>query len=47
MALPKGSIFPRPKAVSVEFLQAIFLKNESYDDLVAEVYDRILQNQQV
>lgn len=44
-AMPKGSIFPRPKPVKVEFLKPIYPNSRSYQDLTNEVCKRIEENQ--
>ena len=44
-AMPKGTIFPRPKPVKVEFLKPIYPNSRSYQDLTNEVCKRIEENQ--
>ncbi|MBN2167040.1 MAG: AMP-binding protein [Marinilabiliaceae bacterium] len=45
--LPRGARFPKPfKKVSVEFLEAVYPENSSYDALSKIVFERILTNQQ-
>ena len=46
-AMPKGTLFPRPRPVRVEFLDPIYPNKESgYESLTNEVYDRIKRNQE-
>lgn len=46
-AMPKGTIFPRPKPVKVEFLKPIYPNSRSYQDLTNEVCKRIEENQAI
>lgn len=46
-AMPKGSIFPRPRPVKVEFLKPIYPNSRSYQDLTNEVCKRIEENQAI
>ncbi|MDO4462050.1 MAG: AMP-binding protein [Bacteroidia bacterium] len=43
-AMPKGSIFPRPRPVKVEFLKPIYPNSHSYQDLTNEVCRKIKEN---
>lgn len=44
-AMPKGSIFPRPRPVKVEFLKPIYPNSKSYQSITNEVCKRIEENQ--
>lgn len=47
-AMPKGTKFPRPHKVQVEFLPPVYPKqsSDSYENITKEVYDSIKKNQE-